>query len=227
MIKVFGMLHKRSDITQEQFHAHWAGPHAVEALKLTAVMKRYVQNHKAAEPFPGFEPPCDGSPECWMDDLDSAGQLNAVPEYLTGAYPDEPRFMRERSAGIMVTEQVEIEGPPIAKDDELVKVLAFYRRDPELSHQAFVEQWLAHKTPLITGGSELARWVRSPAAAEAYVDSDPMFDGAEELWWSDKDAYAKDADGGMARSDLAHLLDLDATKVMFVDENRVHWPGGI
>ncbi|MDX1580757.1 MAG: EthD domain-containing protein, partial [Alphaproteobacteria bacterium] len=113
MIKTFGLLDRRDDITKAQFHEHWAGIHAEHAVKLVPVMQRYVQNHCADENVPGFEPPCDGAPEVWLKDLDGAARLGTMPEYLNGAYIDEPLFMRKRSGGVLVSEEVIIEGPEI------------------------------------------------------------------------------------------------------------------
>ncbi|MDA0339279.1 MAG: EthD domain-containing protein [Proteobacteria bacterium] len=223
MIKMFGMLDKRSDISQEQFHAHWRGPHAVHAVKLVPVMKQYCQNHKTARDYPGFDKPCDGSPEVWVDDLDASAWMGRMPEYMTGAFIDEPNFMRERSGGVMVSEHIALENTGIGKDDQLTKVLFFIKRSPSLSHRSFVEQWLARETPLLVGGANLSRWVRSPILEEAYANGEAKYDGVEELWWSDDSAHQKDALETPA-ADALRLVDLDATTAMFVDENRVVWP---
>ena len=225
MIKVFGMLNKRSNISQSQFHKHWSGPHAVHALTLVPVMRRYVQNHKSAKAYPGFDAPCDGSPEVWLQDTDAARLLNTMPEYMNGAYIDEPAFMRERSAGIMACEHVIIEGDPVAETDKLVKVLFFVKRNPALTPEQFHDQWLALDGPLFSKGENLRRFVRSPTLASAYADGDALYDGAEELWWDTEAAFNKDKRGAPKKADRANLLDVKATHAMFVDENRVFWPG--
>jgi hypothetical protein len=220
MIKTFGLLDKRHDISQEQFHAHWRGPHAVHAVKLVPVMQRYCQNHKAGKDYPGFDAPCDGAPEVWLEDLDASATLGTMPEYITGAYIDEPNFMRQRSGGVLVYEEIAIEGPKVGKDDKLVKVLFFLKRSPTLSHGSFVEQWLAQENPLLVGGKNLQRWVRSPIVEEAYAGREARYDGVEELWWASEADYKKDAKGAAA----SILVDADSTTAMFVDENRVVWP---
>ena len=222
MIKTFGILDKRADITQKQFHAHWRGPHAEHAVKLVPVMQRYCQNHKAAKAYPGFKAPCDGCPEVWLEDLEAAAWLGKMPEYLTGAFIDEPNFMRQRSGGVLVWEDVAIEGPEIGKKDKLVKVLFFLKRSPALSHASFVEQWLAQDKPLLVGGDHLQRWVRSPIVEEAYEQTEAAYDGVEELWWATQADQKKDAKGAVPSG----LVDVEGTRAMFVDENRVVWPNG-
>ena len=226
MIKVFGLLHKRSDISQTKFHSHWKGPHAVHAIKLVPVMRRYVQNHKATTAYPGMEPPCDGSPEVWLQSLEGGGTLNTMPDYINGAFIDEPNFMRVRSSGIAVSENIIIEGPPIGKKDKLTKVLYFLKRNPALTSEQFREQWLAHEGALLVGQNNLRRFVRSPTLPETYVDGDAPYDGVEEVWWNNKADFDKDKkSGGAHKAELRLLLDTKATTAMFVDENRVVWPG--
>lgn len=224
MIKTFGMLHKRGDISQEQFHAHWRGPHADHAVKLVPVMRRYVQNHRAAKAYPGFQPPSDGCPEVWLDSLESARRLTTMPEYMTGAFIDEPAFMRVRSDGVLVHEKVMIEGPKLARDARPVKVLFFLKRNPRVSRAAFEEFWLGRDAPVFSGGKNLQRWVKSPVVGEAYAGTEPLYDGVEELWWAGSAAQEQDASAPADRT-VENFIDRTATRAMFVDENRVVWEG--
>ena len=225
MIKSFGLLHKRDDISQKKFHAHWKNPHADHALKLVPVLRRYVQNHKAAKPYPGMKPPCDGAPEVWLSSMEASATLTTMPEYLDGAYIDEPQFMKVRSGGVLVSEQVIVEGDPIGKKEKLVKVLYFLKRNPALNAEQFREQWMAHDGPLFVNQDNVRRYVKSPTLPETFVDGNATFDGVEELWWNSDAAFKRDKKGGANKADLALLLDLDGSRAMFVDENRVFWPG--
>lgn len=225
MIKTFGMLHKRGDISQDQFHAHWRGPHADHAVKLVPVMRRYVQNHRAPKPYPDFEPPADGCPEVWLDDLAAAHRLTTMPEYMTGAFIDEPAFMRVRSEGVLVAERVVIEGPEMAKDAALTKALFFLKRRQPMSRQAFLDFWLGHETPVLVGAQHALRWVKSPTLPELYEDGEPLYDGVEELWWASEADWKKDAGIPANGVQLDKFIDLGASKAMFVDENRVVWEG--
>jgi hypothetical protein len=222
MIKTFGMLHKRGDISQEQFHAHWRGPHAEHAVKLVPVMRRYVQNHRAARPYPGFAPPADGCPEVWLDSLEAARRLTTMPEYMTGAFIDEPAFMRVRSEGVLVHETVLRDGPRIGRDARLVKALFFLKRSPGVSHRAFVEFWMARETPLLAGGANAVRWVKSTLVLEAYPGGEALYDGVEELWWPDQAAHDAETPPADARQ-VDQYVDRAASRAMFVDENRVVW----
>ena len=225
MIKTFGMLHKRGDISQDQFHAHWRGPHADHAVKLVPIMRRYVQNHRAPRPYPGFEPPADGCPEVWLDSLETARILTTMPEYMTGAFIDEPAFMRVRSEGVLVQEKIMLEGPKLARDARPVKALFFLKRGAGISRKAFEEFWLGRDAPLLVGGKQAIRWVKSTLVPDAYVDQEALYDGVEELWWTD--TAAQEQDMAAATTDLVteKFVDRSASRAMFVDENRVVWEG--
>ena len=226
VIKTFGLLDKRSDISQKKFHSHWRGPHAVHALTLVPVMRRYVQNHKAAKAYPGFNPPCDGAPEVWLQDLDAAGTLGTMPEYLNGAYIDEPNFMDKRSRGVLVREEIIREGDPIGQKDKLVKALFFVKRAPGLSAEHFREIWSAREEPLFVGMERARRFVKSATLPETYVNGDANYDGTEEIWWNSEADFKRDHRGSRSRLAAAGAIaDKDATTAMFVDENRVFWPG--
>lgn len=223
MIKSFGMLHKRGDISQEQFHAHWRGPHAEHAVKLVPIMRRYVQNHRAPAPYPGYAPPADGCPEVWLDSLETAKILTTMPEYMTGAFIDEPAFMRVRSDGVLVRETVVNEGPKLGRQDRPVKALFFLKRGAAVSQRAFEDFWLNRDTPLLAGGAHVQRWVKSTLVPQAYAGADALYDGVEELWWPDQAAHDRDAAAAALSLQLDKHVDRGATRVMFVDENRVVW----
>ena len=58
------------------------------------------------------------------------------------------------------------------------------------------------------------------------MNGEATYDGVEEVWWDSEAAFNKDHKGIKARTaELQTLLDTKATTAMFVDENRVLWPG--
>lgn len=69
MLKFIVVLYRRPDLTPEQFRAVLRGEHGAMAEQLPG-LRRYVQNHVAADPsrpHPGW----DAVVELWWDDWDS------------------------------------------------------------------------------------------------------------------------------------------------------------
>jgi hypothetical protein len=100
MLKLYGLLQRRPDLSLEQFSRHWRTVHRELALRLVApgIMRGYVQNHRRELDVAGQPAPADGCPEVWIDDLESLARLATSPEYLEGAGPDEPNFIDGGSA---------------------------------------------------------------------------------------------------------------------------------
>lgn len=69
MIKVMLVMHRRADLTREEFSEYWAGPHA-DIAKAWLGVRRYVQDHVLPE-LPLGEPPCDGIAELWFDSAEA------------------------------------------------------------------------------------------------------------------------------------------------------------
>src|SRR5215510_1524100 len=138
MIKSFAFLPKKPGINDEQFHSHWRGVHAQLALRIMT-LKRYVQSHRISEPIPGFSAtPYEGAAEVWFDSLEVALQMRNSPEYLEGAFKDEPNFIDVPGMMRLVTrENIVVAGPPLAKDTRCVKGLFLVKRKPGMSVAEF------------------------------------------------------------------------------------------
>ncbi|MBD3924252.1 EthD family reductase [Nocardioides cavernae] len=89
MIKTVTVLHRRTDLTSEQFHDHWRDQHAPLVLAIPGV-RRYVQGRPTAlDQVPST---CDGIAEVWYDDEESMREAFATPEYAA-LIDDEKNFM--------------------------------------------------------------------------------------------------------------------------------------
>ena len=98
--KRIGFLHKREDLTAEQFAKHWRGVHAVLCQRIPG-LQRYVINIIDRETYPTV--PYDGFSELWFESKEAHDAAFASPE---GAelLADIPNFV-ETLTGVMVTEE--------------------------------------------------------------------------------------------------------------------------
>jgi uncharacterized protein (TIGR02118 family) len=93
MIKMYGLLPRRSDVTEEFFQDHWRTVHG-PMVEFVPSIHRYIQSHRRALPADGFaENPYTGVAEVWFDDLDAVIAFASDPGYLENAVPDEPNFI--------------------------------------------------------------------------------------------------------------------------------------
>ena len=190
MIKLFGLLQRRRDLTLEQFSRHWSTVHRELALRLIApgIMKGYVQNHRKPLAVPDLDAPVDGSPELWIDGPEILQRLATAPEYLEGAYPDERNFM-EGDSDAMLCRTTFCQGVARDRATPGAKVMFYFPAQVATDPEATAAQWEAH-TPWLLPESSPLRLERAMAlfGAEAGGMS-PRYGAIESSWWPDVEAF--------------------------------------
>jgi len=229
MVKCFALITKKSGISDEQFHSHWKGIHAEFALRIKS-LRRYVQSHRIPDVSASFgQAPYHGAAEVWYDDLATAVGMRTNPQYLEGAYLDEPNFIDQPALKwLATTENVVVAGPPIAKTTSLVKGLFLVKRKPGLSVAEFQDYWRTKHAPLVPRTPHLVRYVQCHVLPETYESEyPPAFDGVAELWWPDlakfKESWASPELQVEQLTDAKKFVG-DNTCAFLAQENRVVWP---
>lgn len=231
-VKLIGLLRRRPDLTLAEFSQHWGTVHRDLSLRLIApgIMRAYQQNHRIDADIAGLDPVCDGSPELWTSGPAALAQLGTAPEYLEGAYLDEPNFMDGRSQALLAHEHVVDEGPGRAVTTTMVKAMVFVRRAPDLSLAHFTE-WAGQARPfLFPDGPTPVRLTRHlaidiaalGAAGDAFKGVQ-SYDGVEASYWPDLDTFRA---AWETRTDgtAGGLCNPDSVGVMVCREEPVLWP---
>lgn len=228
MLKTFGLLVRRPDLTERRFHEHWAGPHRELAVKISNI-RRYVQFHvdgnRSVPGFPATD--IDGIPELWWDDMDAVRSLRHNPEYTENAMLDEPNFMDVDRHGRMIThEHVRMSSPDFAAGRLRCKGMLLLTKTDDASDED-LDTWAAATwAPRVATLPGLRRHVDAFAVRGASVPPS-AFDLMTELWF----ANAQELDAAApALQTLAASLDDDAplslgrSASVVGSELRVIWP---
>jgi hypothetical protein len=227
VIKVFALLPRRPDITEQQFHTHWRTIHREHALRI-GCLRRYVQAHRVPTTATGLAvAPYDGIPEVWHDDLASALALRSNPQYTRYAQRDEPNFIdMERFASVPTQEVVVRGGPSVAVDDPGAKVILMLRRRAGTAGSDFAAAWFACAPSALEPWGDVRRAVATAAVPESYIDGDPEYDGFAELFWPSLDALERDwaQMSGRVISIVSEVAALDRSHLFVAEEERVIWP---
>jgi uncharacterized protein (TIGR02118 family) len=230
MIKVFALLPKKPDISNEQFHRHWREVHAPLALRIKT-LKRYVQSHRLPPPIPGFSAsPYEGVAEVWFDSVETATGLRTNPDYLEGAYKDEPNFIETSGLTFLLTrENVVVPGPAFAKDTSAVKGLFLVKRKPGMSVAEFQDYWRTKHALLVPRTPHLLRYVQCHVLPEMYEsDTPPAYDGIAELWWPDLAKFQESWKSPELQveqlNDARNFVDGTGSTALLAEEVRVIWP---
>ncbi len=225
MLKVMGLLHRRSDLDLPAFSRHWRTIHRDLALLLVSpgLMRGYVQNHRIGV-IEGLPIAADGVPELWVDGVEQLLELPKSRAYLDGAALDEPRFMDVGNyRNLLLTPETRIDdGPGRQAVAPLVKAMIFVRPADGLDLAAF-RMWETLPHPLFMPGARPLRLGRHSIADPSPELPPPDFLGVETSWWPTVAAFERawashvpDACGGFTAFDRA--------EGMLVGEEPVLWP---
>lgn len=103
LVKLVIFLHKRADLTVDEFERYWREIHAPIAAQLPG-LRKYVQGYRvpAAVPFPAT---CDAVAELWFDSVEAlATAMNSQQERAAAA--DAANFIDlARTSMVVVTER--------------------------------------------------------------------------------------------------------------------------
>ncbi|MGE3621999.1 MAG: EthD domain-containing protein [Acidimicrobiia bacterium] len=228
MKKTFGLLVRRPDLSEEEFHRHWSTVHREHALKISNI-RRYVQFHvEGNRNVAGFPATVvDGIPENWWDDMPAVMSLRDNPEYTENAGPDEANFMDlTRKGRVVTTERVRVEGDGFferpAPAIKAILLLARAEGATGAELEAFLDgPWAAQ----VAGLPGLVRHV--DALAERGPDAPRSdYDAVAELWFAtraDLDAATGDLEALAAALD-GSPVDRARSASVVGTELRAIWP---
>jgi uncharacterized protein (TIGR02118 family) len=183
MIHIHYFITRKAGLSDDQFYRYWRETHAPIVKKIPQ-LKGYIQSHRI--PYDINNSTYGGEAEVWLGDLDALKALQKSPEYLNGAFRDEPNFIDiERSDFLAARDHVLIEG---ARKPGLVKGVWRMRRKPGISLAEFRKHWLEIHGVIAQKIPGVRRYVQSHTIDEAYVFAEPRWDGVAQLWWDSPQA---------------------------------------
>lgn len=221
MIKVITSLPRRADFSPAQFQRHWGTVHRDFALRIDRI-SGYVQSHpRKGLSLAGLpEAPYDGFPEVWFGDLDAALSLGQDPQYLEGAYVDEPRFIdRDRMLRTWVEPHIVKEWDGFADATHLGKILIFTAFHPSDDVKSVLGNAAVDQLDPL-------RVAIGTAVTDERVHGRQGYGCIVELWWRDIDNAVESWNSRseqFLRAVHPHLTRQNSS-IAAVEESRVRWP---
>lgn len=229
MIKVFALIPKLPQVTDEKFHAHWRNPHGELARRITTI-RRYSQSHSVAAFVSGFAPATYlGLAEVYFDSVEIAAAMGSDPNYINYCGADEPNFIdQSRLAFMFCAERVVLPGPDLAIDTQEIKALLLLKRAPGLAPADFRAGLAKLSEVAIDATPEMIRYVQCTTLPEMYASGEPAFDAIVELSWVSRAVYERSwSSQSLAKRHLpalAAITDMRASSALLAEPYRIIWP---
>ena len=103
----------------------------------------------------------------------------------------------------------------------MVKLVAFFKRLPEMSVDDFQQHWRTTHADLVARQKGLRRYVQNHTLLSGYRRSEPDYDGVAEAWFDDTQAMrdlASSAEYAAVRADEANFIDATSLGFVLTDE---------
>jgi uncharacterized protein (TIGR02118 family) len=213
MIKFFGLIPRRPDISSEEFHDHYRHPHGTLG-RMISTFRHYVQSHQVHTDRLGDQQEVfEAVAEVWFDTVSDAVGLADDPHYIAHVQPDEPNFVdMDRLKWLYTTEEVLISGPNVRSSDAAerslqnfhleratsIKLMQFRSDGAGASRSAKDDAALGARLGAI-------RHVRCQPEAEIHADDPPAFFEVQELWWPTVLAFEEATGSGSALDEFMAL----------------------
>jgi uncharacterized protein (TIGR02118 family) len=191
MIKFFGLIPRRPDISSHEFHDHYRHPHGTLGRQIST-FRQYVQSHQVhTDRLGDGQEVFEAVAEVWFDTVPDAVGLADDPHYLEHVQPDESNFVdMDKLKWLYTTEEVLISGPDVRSSDAAARALQSFHLERATSiklmqfreNGAGAERSAAQDAAL---GARLnvIRHVRCRPQLEIHADEPPAFAEVQELWW--------------------------------------------
>jgi uncharacterized protein (TIGR02118 family) len=216
VIKFFGLIPRRPDISSEEFHDHYRHPHGTLGKEIPG-FRGYVQSHQiSTDLLGGDQTVFEAVAEVWFDNMSDAVRLGEDPHYLEHLQPDEPNFVdMDKLKWLYTTEEVVLSGPDPREATPLAHRLlqGMHLERPvtvKLLHFGAHERRLQDPTNF-AGRLGAVRHVRCAPHAEIHADEAPAFAEVHELWWPTRWDFEHGVAG--AEDELRALADGDRGSV--------------
>lgn len=196
MIKLFGLIPRRRDITPEVFHDHYRHPHGTLALTMTT-LRGYVQSHQVHSDLLGAsQTRFEAIAEIWVKDEADVIGFREEPNLVRYLIPDEPNFIDMPNAAFVATTERDVT-PPLSLATEADQLWRPDNRPAAIKLIQFVGEecdWASEEGTALGAAIGALRHVTCHPIA-SFQPERPEFFGVRELWWPTLSAFRAGVNG--------------------------------
>ncbi|MGK7879442.1 MAG: EthD domain-containing protein [Crocosphaera sp.] len=204
MIHQLIFAHPRPGMTEEVFQNYWVNFHAVYYASNITQIKRYMVDTRIPFGPEPEDPLFSGVAEIWLRNEEEQLASLQSREFVGGARLDEPNWAAFwRTVGLDTTTHVLMEGPPLARDSNLVKLLILTKRKAGMPLEEFRQQMLnGHGTNVQTIPG-LERYWQCHVRDGFYAVGEAILDAVSLLWFENVEAMEKAVESAAYQQEFA------------------------
>ena len=221
MLKACTLIHRKPEMSAEEFQIYWRTIHADIVVQLPNV-RQYVQSHPLIQEYKKHNLIYDGLAEIWVDDTDVLRTMAATGAYKDVA-ADEANFIDQKRTELILTEEHVIKDGLTPEDG--VKRIGFLVRKPGMDVEPFQRYWRGVHGKLASKLPSIRRYVQSHTKLSGYRrEPQPNWDGIAATWFDSVDEMR----AGRAteaykntRADEGNFFDAGASKFLITKEHTI------
>ncbi|MDM9382337.1 EthD family reductase [Chlorogloeopsis sp. ULAP01] len=216
--------HPKPGMSEKEFQNYWVNFHAVYYASKIPQIKRYLIDTRIPFGQEPEDPLFSGVAEIWLENEEEQLASLQSKELLAGARLDEPNWAAFwRTVVLDTTAHVLMEGEPLKKDSNMVKVFALVKRKAGMPLEEFRKYSLevhAQKDLKLPG---LRRYLQCHVRDSFYAIGESILDCVSQLWFDDLQSLEKalnSPQGKEAEQDLANFIEPKYVHTFVATE---HW----
>jgi uncharacterized protein (TIGR02118 family) len=217
MIHQLIFAHPKPGMSEQAFQDYWVNVHAVKYASKIPQIRRYLVDTRIPCGPEAEDPLFSGVAEIWLKN--EAEQLASLQsrEFLQGARQDEPNWAAFwRTLALDTDTHVIIEGPPLSRDDSLVKLFVLVKRKPGMPLQGFRRYALETHAARVSKLPGLRRYYQCHVRDSFYGIGEAQLDAAFLLWFDDVTAI----ESMWVSTEYRELVEPDLSE--FVEPKYIH-----
>jgi uncharacterized protein (TIGR02118 family) len=192
MIHQLIFAHPRPGMSEKDFLDYWINVHAVKYASRIPQIKRYLIDSRIPFGLEPEDPLFSGVAEIWLENEEEQIASLQSKEFLEGARRDEPNWAAFwRTVGLDTTAHVLMEGEPLRRDLNRVKLLIMVKRKAGMPLEEFRQYMLDSHASKVMKLPGLRRYLQGHVLSSFYTIGESILDCVSQLWFDDIQSLEK------------------------------------
>jgi uncharacterized protein (TIGR02118 family) len=186
MIHQLIFAHPKPGMSEKEFQDYWKNVHAIKYASKIPQIKRYLIDSRIPFGPEPEDPLFSGVAEIWLENEEEQIASLQSKEFLEGARLDEPNWAAFwRTVGVDTTAHVLMEGEPLSRDLNRVKLLVMVKRKAGMPLEEFRHYMLDSHASKVMKLPGLRRYLQGHVRDGFYAIGESILDCVSQLWFDD------------------------------------------